>query len=320
MKDPLPTFAELPEMDVLGRKLRSAWGVFGDDDELGTWNLVNAENVREATALVRKGSVFRLDLPLNEPNPALFEYRGVYEQEIEEITGGLKMAYDDHLDGFYMQSSSQWDGHRHVCLPTHFYNGRPHEEVLAEGSTTLGIQNIAERGIVTRGVLLDVEGHLRSEGRTWDQGETFEITADDLRATAEAQEVEIRRGDVLVFNSGWLKWLREEPQSTREALAKDLKAPGLRPDGDEAEYLWDLHVAAIASDTVAIERWPMDPARGSLHVQLIALFGMNLGEMWWLQDLVEDCAADGVWEFMLVSTPLNLPGGVGSPPNAVAVK
>ena len=120
MRDPLPTFAELPEMDVLGRKLRSAWGVFGDDDELGTWNLATAEKVREATALVRKGSVFRLDLPLNEPNPALFEYRGVYDQVIEEITGGLKMAYDDHLDHFYTQSSSQWDGHRHVCLPTNF--------------------------------------------------------------------------------------------------------------------------------------------------------------------------------------------------------
>jgi hypothetical protein len=47
---------------------------------------------------------------------------------------------------------------------------------------------------------------------------------------------------------------------------------------------------------------------------------MNLGEMWWLQDLADDCAADGVWEFMAVSSPLNIPGGVGSPPNAVAIK
>jgi len=316
----LPKFAELPEVDALGRKLRPAWGVFGQGDELGTWNLVTPDKVREAATLARTGRVFNLNLPLNEPDPPLFEFRGAYRHVIREIPQAPKIAFDDHLDGFYLQGSSQWDGHRHIALPTHFYNGRPQEEVLAEGSTTLGIQNLAERGIVTRGVLLDVERHLRSQGRSWEQLSAFEFTADDLRATARAQGVEIRPGDVLLFNTAWLKWLREQPRSTVEALAKNLTAPGLQPDGDTAAYLWDLHIAAVASDTVAVERMPVDPARGFLHIQLIAMFGMNLGEMWWLQDLADDCAADGVWEFLLVSAPLNLPGGVGSPANAVAIK
>ena len=320
LPDPLPAFAELPETDVLGRTLRSAWGVFGEDDELGTWNLATPDNAREAATLARTGRVFRLDLPLNEPDPPLFEFRKAYQHAFEEVSGGLKLAYDDHLDSFYPQASSQWDGHRHVCLPTHFYNGRSQDEVLAEGSAVLGIQNLAERGIVTRGVLLDVERHLKSQGRSWDQLGSFEFSADDLRATADAQNVEIRQGDVLLFNTGWLAWLRQEPRSTREALAEDLKAPGLCPDGDVAAYVWDLHIAAIATDTIAVERWPVDRARGFLHIQLIALFGMTLGEMWWLQDLAADCAADGVWEFLLVSTPLNLPGGIGSPANAVAIK
>jgi hypothetical protein len=33
-----------------------------------------------------------------------------------------------------------------------------------------------------------------------------------------------------------------------------------------------------------------------------------------------DCAADGVYEMFLVSAPLNAPGGIGSPANAVAIK
>lgn len=320
LPDRLPAFAELAEIEVLGRTLRSAWGVFGPDDELGTWNLVTPEKVKEAASLVKKGRVFNLDLPLNEPEPPLFEFRGAYRQTIEDVSSGLKIAYDDRLDHFFPQTSSQWDGHRHVCLPTHFYNNHPQDDVLRPGSATLGIQNLAEHGLVTRGVLLDVERHLKAQGRTWDPHGSFEFTADDLRATAKAQGVEIRPGDVLLFHTGWLRWLREAPRPTREALAHHLEAPGLRPDGDTAEYLWELHIAAIATDTVAVERWPIDPARGFLHIQLIALFGMNLGEMWWLQDLAEDCAADGVWEFMLVSSPLNLPGGVGSPPNAVAIK
>jgi hypothetical protein len=53
---------------------------------------------------------------------------------------------------------------------------------------------------------------------------------------------------------------------------------------------------------------------------LIGQFGMALGELWWLSDLASDCAADRSYEMFLVSTPLNAPGGIGSPANAVAIK
>ena len=59
---------------------------------------------------------------------------------------------------------------------------------------------------------------------------------------------------------------------------------------------------------------------GFLHIQLIAHLGMALGELWDLDALAEDCAADGVYECMVMSAPLNLRGGVGSPPNALAIK
>jgi kynurenine formamidase len=225
------------------------------------------------------------------------------------------------LDGFFPQTSTQWDGLRHVCTPTHFYNGRPQAEVLAPGSRTLGVQRLVNHGLVTRGVLLDVERHLSSQGKAIDYTNTpFEISADLLEQTARAQNVELRAGDVVLFRTGWLDWLRKAPRETREALAHALQAPGLQPDGDIPEYLWDRHVAAIATDTVAVERWPFDPPRGFMHFQLITFFGMTLGEMWWLDDLARDCHADGRWEFLLVSVPLHVPGGVGSPANAVAVK
>ena len=47
---------------------------------------------------------------------------------------------------------------------------------------------------------------------------------------------------------------------------------------------------------------------------------MALGELWQTEDLAADCAADGVYEFLLVCKPLNLVGGVGSPANALAIK
>jgi hypothetical protein len=50
------------------------------------------------------------------------------------------------------------------------------------------------------------------------------------------------------------------------------------------------------------------------------MLGMPLGELWDLDALAEDCAADGRYEFFLTSAPLYVPGGVGSPINAYALK
>lgn len=50
------------------------------------------------------------------------------------------------------------------------------------------------------------------------------------------------------------------------------------------------------------------------------MIGLALGELWDLDPLAEDCARDGVHTCMVVAKPLYVTGGVGSPPNAVAIK
>ncbi len=56
------------------------------------------------------------------------------------------------------------------------------------------------------------------------------------------------------------------------------------------------------------------------HMLALRDMGLLLGEMFDFEDLAEDCAADGVYECMFVACPLNIPGGVGSPLNPIAVK
>ena len=48
--------------------------------------------------------------------------------------------------------------------------------------------------------------------------------------------------------------------------------------------------------------------------------GLAIGELWELDALAEDCAADGPYEFLLCSAPLHVTGGIGSPANALAIK
>jgi hypothetical protein len=39
-----------------------------------------------------------------------------------------------------------------------------------------------------------------------------------------------------------------------------------------------------------------------------------------LEELADDCAADGVYEFMFVAPPLTITGAVGSPVNPQVIK
>jgi hypothetical protein len=48
--------------------------------------------------------------------------------------------------------------------------------------------------------------------------------------------------------------------------------------------------------------------------------GLTLGEIFYLDALAEDCAADGRWEFLLVAPPLPVTRGVGTPINPYAMK
>lgn len=323
MPTTLPTFDQLPVKT--GAPDGSAWGVWGDDDELGTWNLVTPEKTARAATFVKKGSVFSLNLPLDAmPSRPMFWFRGNPRHTIFDCSGGLRVSYDEYLDAFCPQSSSQWDGHRHVAHPTlGFYNGFKQEDVILPGNATLGIQNLAKRGIATRGVLLDVARHLERNGLTLDQRQPWTIDVATLDACAAAQGVTLEPGDMLLFRTGWLSWLRSQPAAVHNELAEELHAPGLLAGKEMAAWLWNHHVASVATDTIAVESWPpafADPERGFFHIQLIAFFGMNLGELWDLDALADDCAADGVYEFMFTSAPLNITGGVGSPPNALAIK
>ncbi len=53
---------------------------------------------------------------------------------------------------------------------------------------------------------------------------------------------------------------------------------------------------------------------------LLPMLGMPIGELWDLDALAQACAADGRYAFLLTSAPIHLRHGVGSPPNALAVK
>ena len=81
------------------------------------------------------------------------------------------------------------------------------------------------------------------------------------------------------------------------------------------------YLAAVACDAPALENLPKTAGEQDfLHFHLLAFFGMPIGEMWNLEALSRDCAADGVYAFQLAAPPLRVTGAVGSPINPLAIK
>lgn len=313
----LPSFSEL-----LARRDAppgSAWGIFGAGDQIGTFNLLTPERVKAAAGLVRQGRLFPLNAPLDVISPCAWRPSPIRHH----LGGGGATGRDDYLDRFYLQGSSQWDGLRHTSHPQHrFYNGVSAEQVDSASGDRLGVQNWAERGIAGRGVLLDVQRFLAQRGDPLDLESERPITPQLLDEIAEAHGVTIETGDILLLHTGWLAWYRTWPQSRKDALAwQSLSSPGLAPTQEMAGWIWDHHLAAVAADNLSVEAMPLhlEPER-FLHYWLQPMFGMAIGELWHLDDLASACAEDGNASFFLVSQPLNVRGGVGSPPNAVAIK
>jgi kynurenine formamidase len=317
----LPKFSELPRVGQTTE--RHAWRVFGEDDELGTVNLLGADQVRQASRLVRTGKIVNLSLPLNYP-VTLYDAptRRGYQHHIEVSRAGR----DDYLDNFAMQGSTQWDSLRHIRFREFgYYGGRQDQQLDAEHQ--LGIEHWARHGIIGRGVLLDAERFMTQRGTLLSMSEKVPIGGSLLEEIAEAEKIDFNEGDILLLRTGWLAWYKALDGGTRELMRgtlhpdpEGLRCPGLDPSQATAAWLWDHRIAALAADNPAVEALPVDAQVGFQHRRLIALQGMPLGELWDLDQLAADCAADGVYEFMLVSAPLYVPGGVGSPANAYAIK
>src|SRR5258708_32620454 len=209
MMDPrenLPTYAQLLERK--DAPAGSSWGLWGREDACGALNLLTAERVLEAAELVKRGEVFSLNWDLLLPNPA-FGTRG---KPRHHYFARDPWGRDDLLDNLYLHGSSHWDSFCHFSYPeVGYYNGVQPEQITGKPGTRNGVENFAKRGIVGRGVLLDVGRWLRQQGRDFDYGTASAIAVADLEGTRQAQGVTLMPGDVLLVRTGWMAHYLAQP-------------------------------------------------------------------------------------------------------------
>lgn len=301
----------------LAAELRQ-WGRWGDDDRLGTLNLIDGDAVRRGAGSVESGRRFSLAMRFDDRSPQVGSIPGRINPLRTMVA--INTPYSGSIDEFCvsddvvtmgLQASTHWDALAHVSYGGHCWNGVPASSITAEaGSRELGIHRV--RSLTSRGVLLDVA---RAKGvERLDPADA--VTADDLDAAADLAGVPVAPGDVVLVRTGHAQLYRDRKRTEYTTGHQ----PGL---GSTCPAWFRRHdVAAVATDTLAFEVYPCEDPDVLYPVHLLDLVELGLlqGQNFDLEELAADCADDGRYAFLLEASPIPFTGACGAPVNPVAVK
>jgi kynurenine formamidase len=307
---PLPA-----DVKELAAKVRN-WGRWGDEDEIGTINLITDAAVVAAAKEITTGKRLALGIPLNEDGPQIGVIPGRDNPVREMIMVDTPLVGDpslfttsDDKVAMGIQAGTHWDALAHVSYEGKLYNGVPSSVITAAGAARMGIDKITT--IVGRGVLLDVA---KAKGvDRLDEG--YALTGADLDAAAELGKVKVGSGDIVLIRTGQMQLFLE---GDREKYCGPCSGPSLQT----VEWFHSHDVAAVATDNIIFEVYPCEREDAMLPVHLLHLvdMGMTQGQNWNLEELAADCADDGRYSFFLDASPQPFTNAVGSPVNPIVVK
>ena len=293
----------------------SQWGL---DDQAGASNYITPDKILSAVGLVETGQVYELG-QVYEAGMPLYPGRSysLLTQSLGAPLGENRaVGYDDFVATQIGQVGTQFDGLGHIGTVVEmedgtteavFYNGNLASEFYTPtGLTRLGIEQV--KPIITRGVLIDVAAYREMD--VLPAG--YEITVEDMEGALARQGMsgnDIGTGDAVLIRTGWsTHWTDSETYNAG--------APGMGVA--VARWLVERQITVTGGDTWANEVNPnpssdlMIPA----HQEL-----MNRSGTFNIENMVfEELAADGVYEFLFIATPLRFRGGTGSPLRPIAIR
>ncbi|WP_188052349.1 cyclase family protein [Aureimonas fodinaquatilis] len=300
----------------------SNWGRWGPEDQIGTLNLVEPHHIAEAAKLAKTGRVFALGIPLDSNGPQNGLFGGRFNPIHQMLATGTdavagnqdwnKLRYADDTLNLCVQGATHWDALGHIFYEDKAYNGHDAKKIDSRGLSVLGIEH-SKNKMVGRGVLLDI-ARFRGVDSLQD-GES--ISNDELDACAEKQGVTIGRGDFVIIRTGHMERCLEQGEWGGYAGGD---APGVK--FENCYWCHEKEIAAICSDTWGVEVRPNETTEINQpwHWVVIPAMGLCMGEIFYLKDLADDCAKDGIYEFFFCGPPLIISGGTGSPINPQAIK
>jgi len=286
----------------------SNWGRWGEEDELGTVNLITGEKRREAAALIQEGvtvSLARNAMREKAPdNPEPF----VLEMPMSGLNTPGQFCVDRYAVLYHGFAHTHMDSICHMFYRGKMYNGFDQTQVTAQGAGKLDVTNY-KQGIFTRAVLMDLP---RLQGEDYlEPGAP--IYPEDLDAWLEKAGIEVRAGDAVLIRTG--RWARRAEQGPWEISNK---AAGLYASC--ARWLRERDAAILGSDAASdVLPSGVEGVPQPIHQLVLIAMGMPILDNCDLERAAREAARRNRWEFALMAAPLAVPGGTGSPINPIAI-
>jgi kynurenine formamidase len=294
----------------------SNWGRWGEDDELGLWNLVTPEKVKAAAALVQEGITVSLahtletEAAADQPNAP-----GAPLGPFDMTMGGSKFSYF-----FHSTTHSHYDAICQFDYQGQLYNGFQSSEVKGPDGCTKSGAEVNKNGFTTRGVLYDIP---RLKGVPYlDPGTP--VYPEDLIAWEEQTGVKAGPGDAIFLRTG--RWQRREEIGPWNLIPQDPEAGEAGYHISTVQWMRDRDVMMIAADVSNDVRPSGVPeevrarVRGMpVHSLTIVAMGAYIVDAVDLEEVAETAAELNRWEFMLTGAPTAAEGATGALLNLVAL-
>ncbi len=270
----------------------SARARFGPGDRLGTAQLIDAAARLRAVRSVVDGTAVPLARPLVEQGSVRADARPGLRIDVFYTDGPIGMGSEHVEIDCHGIELTHLDALNHIALDGTWYGGWAVDDPA--GHT---IVDLADHGLVTRGVLVDVPG---VRGEPWVDPD-HPVGGDDIDRALAAAGTTFEPGDALLLYMGRDRF---EAAGHRMAPSRgDVVNPGVGRSA--AEWIADHDVAVLCWDF-------LDSNHPSQPLACVHLLTWAIGLV-----LVDNCdlsAAVGTGRAtgQLVVAPLALPGGTGS--------
>ncbi len=284
----------------------SNWGRWGQDDELGTLNLIGPQQRIAAANLVKDGESISMAFNLAKETTPMNQNPLEHNLQVLEFAGDT-WAVDNYSINYHGFAHSHIDALCHIFYQGKMYNGFSQELVKPTGAEKLGIHNMS-KGIISRGLLVDLP---------WLRGVPYlepgtAILPEDLNDWEKKTGIRVGSGDVLLIRTG--RWAKQAEGSWNFTEA----AAGLHPS--VVKWLRERDVAVLGCDGVS-DRYPsgLEVSQSPIHFLVLYGLGMPILDNLDLEELSVEARQRNRYEFLFVAAPLRVEGGTGSPLNPIAI-
>lgn len=295
--------------------------IWGPEDQAGSSNWITPEKILQATKLVTNGKLYELGQIYEAGMPMFgnrtYSLKSIGAPSFGPFGNNNLIGNEEILTAEIGQVGTQFDGPAHIGTQVEFedgtvhdvyYNGFTGEEIYGpNGFQKLGIENI--KPIYTRGILIDIAAVKNLDVLPSE----YVVTLEDVKIALSRQGIDensLKDGDALLFRYGWSKYWNDPVKYNNNP-------PGI--GSEVAQWIVDMNASMIGSDQFGTEVWGEgeDPDVAlPVHQTLI-----NHNGIWNLENLdLEELAADKVYEFLFIFTPIRFKGATGSPGRPIAIK